>query len=71
MVLVYIFSTWHKYWYLVIIAGFFHFLTLIFMGALAKVDPGIIPKIFSKYEQDIYSAIPIREDYIDNAVESR
>lgn len=49
MPLVYVFSTCHPYWYLAIIAGFFHILTDLLMVALALVDPGIIPKVYSEY----------------------
>ncbi len=38
------------YWYLVIVVGVFHFLSVLFMGILAVADPGIIPKISSRYE---------------------
>jgi hypothetical protein len=49
MALVYVFSTKHQYWYLAIIAGFFHLLVLVFMVVLGRVNPGIVPKIFAIY----------------------
>lgn len=51
MILVYIFSTSHDYWYLAVVAAFFHLLVILCMIALAVVDPGIIPKVYSHYEQ--------------------
>lgn len=41
------------------------------MIVLGCVDPGIIPKIFSRYESKQYSGIPIRKDYVDNSVADR
>ena len=39
MILVYVFSTSHQFWYLSFLAAFFHILVMIFMIALALVDP--------------------------------
>jgi hypothetical protein len=59
MILVYVFSTNAKYWYLIVFSVIFHVLTMVCMLLLAWVDPGIIPKIFSAYENKDYKAIPI------------
>lgn len=56
-----------SYWYLVIIVGFFHVLSVFLMVVLALADPGIIPKIFSRYENKQYKRIPIRPEYVDNS----
>lgn len=49
MGLLYGFSTDSKYWYLIILSVIFHVATVILMIALALIDPGIIPKIFSNF----------------------
>jgi hypothetical protein len=49
MILVYCFSTGHRFWYLAILAAIFHVLGMVCMIALALVDPGIIEKVYSHY----------------------
>jgi hypothetical protein len=49
MILLYAFSTYREFWYLIVLSVIFHVLTVILMLVLAWVDPGIIPKIFSDY----------------------
>ena len=51
MALIYAFSTNEREWYLILLSAILHVLTIGFMIALALIDPGIIPKITSKYEQ--------------------
>lgn len=68
MCLVYAFSTDPKYWYLIVLEVIFHIATIIFMVFLAVVDPGIIPKIFSHYENPTFRKIPISKSYLDGSV---
>ena len=63
MCLVYAFSTDSHYWYLIVFDVIFHVATIVFMIFLALVDPGIIPKIFSNYENPSYRKIPISKRY--------
>ena len=51
MGLLYVFSTEHEQWYLVIPTAVFHALTVISMLTLAWVDPGFIVKVHPEYEK--------------------
>lgn len=64
MGLFYAFSTSPTYWYLIVLSALFHFATVALMIVLALIDPGIIPKIFSNFEQPDLRRIPISRDYI-------
>lgn len=68
MVLVYYSAANINQWYLGIIAAAFHFLALVCMLILGFKDPGIIPKVFSRYENRQYESIPIRRDYLNNSI---
>ncbi len=68
MCLLYAFSTDANYWYLIVLAVLFHVATDVFMIFLALVDPGIIPKIFSNYENPCFRKIPISKGYLDGTV---
>lgn len=49
MALLYAFSTTPTFWYLIVLSVIFHVATVALMIALALIDPGIIPKIFSNF----------------------
>jgi hypothetical protein len=68
MILFYVFSTNSTYWYLIAITAISHFFTVILLLLLAWIDPGIIPKIMSTYEQPAFKNIPISPGYLDNSV---
>lgn len=67
MILLYVFSTDVKYWYLIVLSVIFHVATVMFMIFLALIDPGVIPKIFSNYEHPAYRKIPISKSYLDGS----
>lgn len=64
MGLLYAFSTNGTYWYLIVLSAIFHIATVLLMIALALVDPGIIPKIFSNFEHPDLRRIPISKEYL-------
>lgn len=68
MILVYYSACRSGHWYLVPPTLVFHVLVDITMGLLGVTDPGIIPKIFSKFEYRDWQDIPIRYDYLDNTI---
>lgn len=66
--LMYAFSTHPDLWIFIVFTVFFHIATDVFMLMLAWVDPGIIPKIFSNFQNPNYRKIPINKTYIDGTV---
>ena len=59
MIIYYVFTATQGKWYLTMLSAIFHVLTNIFFAALAFVDPGIVPKIFDRYESAELGRIPI------------
>jgi len=68
MILVYYSAANINQWYLGVVAAGFHLMALICMVILGFKDPGIIPKVFSRYENRDYESIPIRQDYLNNTI---
>lgn len=68
MVLVYYSAIRGEHWYLAVPTGVFHLLVDVMMGLLGVTDPGIIPKIFSRFEYRDWQDIPLRDDYLNNTI---